>query len=449
MAKQPMHPWLPDHNARVRRWVKDFDDATLHPILLVLGYGVDLDDNTYKYNVVAIARGMARYRKGKVPDRATVFRQLAKLEALGIVKSDDQFGPTRRQKITHRIVDFRQAVRSGQPVGHLWDAPLPAGSGTRDAAPHATPDATPGATPDATPLLSSTVSELSQLALVLSSSDTKIANADEIPSGEEGEEEPTRYNNSYFLGISRKHPDGYFRPVEGAPRRGETRVDLSVDEARFMWVNLRNDDPTRAHKDRLAFLNNSASARAILMERTAQREAEARAEAERQDRERAEREEAERQERLRAEEERRAKVRQEINDLFEDYAMCWGDRGMDRAREIAHKQIDNRVSRGRVDEVLAEMKRTIAKNAEWIAEYKADPAQVMARLAKEEADREANRQAEAGKKARDAARVKILNDLQQQYRDLTGKHADVDPLKGYDAMVEQLTRQIEEHGPRP
>ena len=125
MASKPSHPRLAGHNARVRRWVKDFDDDTLHPVLLVLGYGVDLADDTYKYNVVAIANGMARWRKGKVAGRATVFRQLAKLESLGIIKSADQFGPTGRQKITHRIMDFRQAVRFGQPVEHLWDDPLP------------------------------------------------------------------------------------------------------------------------------------------------------------------------------------------------------------------------------------------------------------------------------------------------------------------------------------
>src|SRR5262249_30064222 len=153
----------------VRRWVKDFDDATFHPILLVLGYGVDLDDNTYKFNVVAIANGMARYRDGKKPVRSTVFAQLAKLETLGIIKSEDQFEPSGRQAITHRVVDFRQAVRFGQPVEHLWDAPLPGQDET-----DRTPDRTPGRTPDRTPSLSPTISELSELAQLSSSSEMKI-----------------------------------------------------------------------------------------------------------------------------------------------------------------------------------------------------------------------------------------------------------------------------------
>lgn len=43
------------------------------------------------------------------------------------------------------------------------------------------------------------------------------------------------YNNSFFLGTSRKHLGGYFRPVEGAPRRGEAGSTCRWEEARFMW----------------------------------------------------------------------------------------------------------------------------------------------------------------------------------------------------------------------
>lgn len=178
-------------------------------------------------------------------------------------------------------------------------------------------------------------------------------------------------------------------------------------------------------------------------EESAAAECRQREEADRQAQEATQKAEQERadKEARRAEEERRAKVRQEIDDLFDTYAMCWADsRPMDRAREIAHRQVDFRLSRGRIDEVLAEMKGTIARCAEWIAEYKAAGAE--ARCAREEADREAERQAKANKEAQKAERAKHLDDLISQYRRLTGKFPTFDHLAGYDAAVEQITWQI-------
>ena len=240
MARKPSHPRLPDHNARVRRWVKDFDDTTLHPILLVLGYGVDLDDNTYKYNVVAIANGMARYREGMKPVRSTVFAQLAKLEALGIIKNEDQFGPTGRQRITHRIVDFHQAVRFGRPVDHLWDAPLP------DETPDRTPSETPGRTPDRTPSLSLTVSELS--------STNSFSERDGASPSREIERGPGRARpdkdasgicNTFIAwevkGSGKKVAFRKDKPPRQKPPKHARVVELSPAEASFMFRCLDRD----------------------------------------------------------------------------------------------------------------------------------------------------------------------------------------------------------------
>ena len=161
------------------------------------------------------------------------------------------------------------------------------------------------------------------------------------------------------------------------------------------------------------------------------------------------REEA-RQEAARAEEARKAGVRQEIGDLFDTYAMAWaGPGGMDKARESARKVIDYDLGRGRVDEVLAEMKKTVTQAADWIAEYKADPAGMEARLAREEADREAKRQAEADKKARDAGRAETIATLLARWKKATGKnYPDFSITIGYDKLVARLTQEIEEYEAR-
>ncbi len=72
-----------------------------------------------------------------------------------------------------------------------------------------------------------------------------------------------------------------------------------------------------------------------------------------------------------------------------------------------------------------------------------DPAEAEAEHARKEADREAERQAKADKEALAAERAGHLKDLLDQYHRVTDKFLKVDPRKGYDAMVEQLTQQIE------
>ncbi len=282
MARQPMHPRLPDHNARVLRLARDYDKK-FRPVLIPIAKHMNLETGESFPRVETIMRESARYTDDRKPlSRASVFRLLAEMRDAGAIKTEARFWPSGRQRSSYRYLDLHAAIRFGQPVEHLWNAPLP-----EDETPHETPAETPGETPDETPI---TLLELSPNSRKNSPSNSSLETktVGPIPSGEEVEE-ATGYNNSYFVGTSRKHSDGYFRKASGAPRRGESVVGLSPDEARFMWRSLRT------HDDRLAFLKGSARHRATLMDRAAQREAEARTEAERQAQERAEREEAQRQ----------------------------------------------------------------------------------------------------------------------------------------------------------
>lgn len=118
-----------------------------------------------------------------------------------------------------------------------------------------TPHETPGETPHETPMtLPALFSNSRKNSLTNSSPNREEIGRHDIPSGEE-EEEAAEYNNSYLVGTSRKHPGGYFRKASGAPRRGESRVDLSKAEGKFMWTCLR------AYGDRLAFLKGSTGHR--------------------------------------------------------------------------------------------------------------------------------------------------------------------------------------------
>ena len=145
MSVQPLdrQASLQIHDERVRRWARDCDDRALHPILLVLGYGTDLETGACQYRVDVIAGKMARYTPGnRKPHRSTVFRQLARLESAGIVKTETRHTASSRQRTSLRYVDFTRTLRFGQAVEHFWDAPCDPGCD-----PSATPDATPDATP--------------------------------------------------------------------------------------------------------------------------------------------------------------------------------------------------------------------------------------------------------------------------------------------------------------
>ncbi len=84
-----------------------------------------------------------------------------------------------------------------------------------------------------------------------------------------------------------------------------------------------------------------------------------------------------------------------------------------------------------------------------IAEHKADPAGVEARLAREEADREAERQARAAKKAWDAERAETIKGLLDRWKRATGKnYPDISIMIGYDKLVARLTQEIEEYEAR-
>lgn len=233
MSVQPLdrQASLQIHDERVRRWARDCDDRTLHPILLVLGYGTDLETGACEYRVDVIASRMARYTPGhRKPHRATVFRQLVRLESVGIVKTETRHTTGGRQRTSLRYVDFTRTLRFGQAVEHFWNAPCD-------------PGCDPSATPDATPrsILSSShvsIPPLSgQKGQYLEPSQKKSA-----PAGRKGRDHasalrgaPADICNSYWV-----RQDGSFRKttengaaVSGKP--GEVRVDLSPAEAKTLW----------------------------------------------------------------------------------------------------------------------------------------------------------------------------------------------------------------------
>ncbi len=303
--------------------------------------------------------------------------------------------------------------------------------------------------------------------LLLSSSPTSsltsshTAEDEETPGREDlGEEEETGEGicpahllrrNTFKLWTAKSGQVVWYNLDRASKAPADARVViLGPVEAQYFWTFLETGDRQETYDARRAFLLAPSGARDEEVYRWYHA-------GEIKEQERKKREEAERlateetrQEAARAEEARKVDVRQEIDDLFDTYAMIWaGCRPMDRAREIAHKEIDYRVSRGRVDEVLADMKKAIDDSAEWIAAYKADPAGVEARCAREEADREAKRQAEAAKKARDAERAETIATLLDRWKKATGKnYPDFSITIGYHKLVARLTQEIEEYEAR-
>lgn len=134
MAHQPKHPRLPAHNARVLRLARDYDQK-YRPVLIPIAKHMDLETGDSFPRVATIMRESARYTDKRKPlSRASVFRLLAEMEAAGAIKTEARFRPTGRQRSSYRYLDLHVAIRSGQPVEHLWDAPLPGDE---------TPDETP------------------------------------------------------------------------------------------------------------------------------------------------------------------------------------------------------------------------------------------------------------------------------------------------------------------
>lgn len=142
MAKQPMHPRLSDHNVRVLRLARDYDKK-FRPVVIPLGKRMNLETGDSFPRVQVIMRDSARYTDNRKPlSRSQVFKLMAEMAGAGALKTEPRFGPTGRQRSSIRYLDVHVAIRFGQPVEHLWDAPLP-GDETPGKTPHETPDETP------------------------------------------------------------------------------------------------------------------------------------------------------------------------------------------------------------------------------------------------------------------------------------------------------------------
>ena len=143
MARQPKHPRLPAHNERVVRLARDYDKK-YRPVVIPIAKHMNLVTGDSFPKVATIQKESARYTGDRKPlSRASVFRLLAEMRDHGAIKTEARFGPTGRQRSSYRYLDLHVAIRFGQPVEHLWDAPV---------AGDETPGETPGETPDETPI---------------------------------------------------------------------------------------------------------------------------------------------------------------------------------------------------------------------------------------------------------------------------------------------------------
>jgi hypothetical protein len=260
MAKQPMHPRLPDHNARVLRLARDYDKK-FRPVVIAIAKHMNLETGDSFPRVQLIMRESARYTGNRKPlSRASVFRLLAEITDAAALKTEARFGPTGRQRSSIRYLDVHVAIRFGQPVEHLWDAPLPGDE---------TPGKTPGETPDETPITLS-ISPINSPP----NSDERERGQDH-PGGERGRDENTTGDagicNTYVFWkikgkagakvparASRKAPVlgqagaraavrewAVFpadRPPAYTPPDHAQTVTLTGAEASFMWTYFRKDD---------------------------------------------------------------------------------------------------------------------------------------------------------------------------------------------------------------
>ena len=117
---------LADHNERARRLARDYDKK-YRPVVLSLAYHMNLETTESFPRTKVICRESARYTDNGEPlSRRSVFRLLAEMTEAGAIKTIPRFGPTGRQRSSIRYLNTRVAIRFGQPVEHLWDAPLAA-----------------------------------------------------------------------------------------------------------------------------------------------------------------------------------------------------------------------------------------------------------------------------------------------------------------------------------
>ena len=145
-------PQVTCRNRRVRRLVKDFDDATLHPILLVLSYGVSTSPTTRTSSTTSPSpTSQAEYgeeQRSLLSKRAVQY-QLRTLEALGIIKPDRRVEPSGTENLPRRRSVGLQAGGAVRPAGRA-----PCGTlGWPRIAPRIAPLLAPPMTPRIAPLL--------------------------------------------------------------------------------------------------------------------------------------------------------------------------------------------------------------------------------------------------------------------------------------------------------
>lgn len=265
MAHQPRHPRLPAHNARVLRLARDYDQK-YRPVLIPIAKHMNLETGESFPKVATIMRESARYTDNRKPlSRASVFRLMAEMTGASAIKTEARFGPTGRQRSSIRYLDVHVAIRFGQPVEHLWDAPV---------AEDETPGETPRETPDETPItlsisLNNSPSNSVKTGEKGASLSREIEREDqaEVPARAEASspavEKSSGMCNTYtYWQVKRSGNWVYFRadqPSRQTPPKSAKTVTLSPDEARFMWSHL----PTR--HDHLGFLKSSKAVRQFMM----------------------------------------------------------------------------------------------------------------------------------------------------------------------------------------
>jgi hypothetical protein len=263
-----MHPRLPDHNARVLRLARDYDKK-FRPVLIPIAKHMNLETGDSFPKVATIQKESARYTDDRTPlSRASVFRLLAEMRDAGAIKTEARFGPTGRQRSSYRYLDLHVAIRCGQPVGHLWDASLPAGE---------TPDETPYETPDETPITLS-ISLKNSPSNSVKTGEKEASPSREIergPGSARPAEDTTRAKddspaveessgmcNTYtFWQAKGSGTWAYFRddkPSRQTPPKRAKKVTLSPYEASFMWKHLHRNQ----HVD---FLRASKAVRSTMM----------------------------------------------------------------------------------------------------------------------------------------------------------------------------------------
>lgn len=346
MADKPKHPRLPAHNARVLRLARDYDQK-YRPVLVPIAKHMNLETGDSFPRVATIMRESARYTDKRKPlSRASVFRLLAEMEAVGAIKTEPRFGPTGRQRSSIRYLDVHVAIRFGQPVEHLWDAPV---------AEDETPGETPHKTPDETPITLS-ISLNNSPSNSVKTGDKGASPNREIEREDQAEilaraeaSSPGMCNTYTYWQVKRSGNWVYFRadkPSRQTPPKSAKQVTLSPAEAKFMWSHL----PTR--HDHVGFLKSSKAARQFMMAHHDRPDA------------RAEREawQARKEEYAKKQETQRAAEHSERAPLVARYAELYGQDPED-VEERA------RIMEGRLAVIWLEDK--IAKHPAWAAEQAA------------------------------------------------------------------------------